>query len=69
MAMSSRDVTAPCRMAPDDTEGTHECLAEEMRCAYCGCRLNPYPCNGCGKFLTAERMHEEIWRCEDCGGG
>lgn len=45
---------------------THECLAAEMRCAYCGERIDPYPCNGCGKFLTAARMHEDIARCEEC---
>jgi hypothetical protein len=50
---------------------THECLAAEMRCAYCGVRLAPYPCNGCGRFLTAKQMHEagvdgEPWRCDDC---
>lgn len=62
-------VTEICRSHPDD--GEHECLPTEMRCAYCGQRLAPYPCNGCGKFLTAKQMHAasadgENWRCEAC---
>jgi len=60
--------TDACTSHPE--RGTHECLADEMRCAYCGIRLAPYPCNGCGKFLTAKQMHEaadgEAWRCEEC---
>ena len=63
-------VTDWCGSHPDG--GSHECLASEMRCAYCGVRLAPYPCNGCGKFLTAKHMHEaaegESWRCEECRG-
>jgi DNA-directed RNA polymerase subunit RPC12/RpoP len=62
--------TDPCTSHPE--RGTHECLATEMRCAYCGVRLAPYPCNGCGKFLNAKHMHEagqgEPWRCEECRG-
>jgi len=58
-------VTDRCASHPSD--GTHECLVGEMRCAYCGS-----PCNGCGKFLTAKHMHEaaegESWRCEECRG-
>jgi DNA-directed RNA polymerase subunit RPC12/RpoP len=61
-------VTRACPFHPGCAE--HECLASEMRCAYCGVRLAPYPCNGCGKFLTAKRMHAasngENWRCEEC---
>jgi len=46
---------------------THECMAKEMRCAYCGVRIDPYPCNGCGKFLNAETMHaDEGGRCAEC---
>jgi DNA-directed RNA polymerase subunit RPC12/RpoP len=46
----------------------HECLEKEMRCAYCGKRIDPYPCHGCGKFMTAESMHEDdgTHRCEEC---
>lgn len=67
-----KKVTDVCVMHPIDGLGeTHESLAAEMRCAYCGVRLAPYPCNGCGRFLTAKQMHEAattdgIWRCEDC---
>ena len=70
--MSAR-VTEQCPASPGEfavDEGRHECLATEMRCAYCGERLAPYPCNGCGKFLTAKRMHDAatdgVWRCEEC---
>lgn len=70
-------VTDPCPASPgefaltyDGEDGKHECLENEMRCAYCGERLDPYPCRGCGKFLTAKRMHQAandgIWRCEEC---
>lgn len=67
-------VTEVCRSHPGETvDDTHECLPNEMRCAYCGQRLAPYPCNGCGRFLTARQMHAaatglEPWRCEECGG-
>ncbi len=54
----------PCPSHPED--GTHECLPKEMRCAYCGERIDPYPCNGCGKFITAAQMHQDIARCEEC---
>ena len=53
-----------CSSHPED--GHHECLEREMRCAYCGRRIDPYPCNGCGEFLTAKRMHENQVRCERC---
>lgn len=46
--------------------GSHECLRDEMRCAYCGHRIHPYPCNGCGRFMTALEMHENESRCDDC---
>ncbi len=59
-------MSAHCQSHPED--GTHECLRTEMRCAYCGTRLDPYPCHGCGKFLTAEEM--SIYgggvRCREC---
>lgn len=51
---------------PNTSEAQHECLRDEMRCAYCGIRLHPYPCNGCGRFLTAREMHENESRCDDC---
>lgn len=62
-------ITESCPSSP--TDGEHECLAAEMRCAYCGVRLRPYLCHGCNKFLTAKQMHEascngENWRCEEC---
>ncbi len=57
-------LTAPCPSHPED--GAHECLSEEMRCAYCGARIDPYPCHGCGQFLTAAQMHEGATRCETC---
>jgi DNA-directed RNA polymerase subunit RPC12/RpoP len=65
-----RACTEQCGSHPSG--GTHECLASEMRCAYCGDRIAPYPCHGCGKFLTAKQMHAaevdgEPWRCEECG--
>lgn len=50
-------ITEICSSHPTAGE-THECMADEMRCAYCGTRLAPYPCHACGKFLTAKRMHE-----------
>lgn len=36
----------------------------EMRCVYCGVRLDPWPCNGCGKFLTALEMSGECLSSE-----
>jgi len=63
----------PGEFAPPDTNSddrSHACMADEMRCAYCGVRLAPYPCHACGKFLTARRMHEAgsgaIPHCEEC---
>lgn len=44
----------------------HECMKGEMRCAYCGIRLTPHTCNGCGKFLKAKEMHDGETRCERC---
>lgn len=63
-------ITEVCPAHPT-TGGTHESLAGEMRCAYCGKRLAPYPCHACGKFLTARRMHEAAsgempHHCEEC---
>ena len=67
--MTPAKVTERCDQHPTNDE-THECMAGEMRCAYCGTRLAPYPCHGCGRFLTAKQMHEaaqgEPWRCEEC---
>ena len=55
---------ARCPSHPED--GKHECLPAEMRCAYCGHRIHSYPCNGCGRFLTAREMHENESRCDRC---
>lgn len=67
------DARASCPSYPDpspDAVDDHEPLATEMRCAYCGERLRPVTCSGCGKFMTAAEMHtayfEGIWRCEEC---
>lgn len=67
IGISVREV---CPSHPEDGEH-HECMKTEMRCAYCGVRLDPYPCNGCGKFLTAEEMSghslsSEGTRCDEC---
>jgi hypothetical protein len=55
---------------PSD-DATHECRKSEMKCAYCARRLAPYPCHGCGKFMTAAEMHgaaigDRSNRCEEC---
>lgn len=64
----AKKVTDACSAHPE--REMHECMATEMRCVYCGVRLAPYPCNGCGRFLTAKQMHDaaagESWRCEAC---
>jgi hypothetical protein len=62
-------VTKQCHSHPEG--GTHECMPAEMRCSYCGVRLAPYPCHGCGKFMTATEMHNAEaeggpWRCGEC---
>lgn len=68
-------ITERCPSCPPGggpySDGTHECMPDEMRCAYCGVRLAPYPCHGCGKFLNTRQMHEasavgENWRCDEC---
>lgn len=73
--MTIAKITDPCPSSPGefaaDDNGRHECLASEMRCAYCGVRLAPYPCHACGKFLTAKRMAEATTgemphMCEEC---
>lgn len=38
---------------------------KQMRCVYCGERLNPHPCNGCGKFLTVETKSAHAWSADD----
>ena len=67
--MTIAKITEHCPSHPE--AGDHECLANEMRCAYCGVRLTPYPCHSCGKFLTARRMAEATagempHMCEEC---
>lgn len=56
-----------CPSHPDDGEH-HECMKTEMRCAYCGARIDPYPCHGCGRFMTAAEMSYDdgVHRCGDC---
>lgn len=57
---------ANCPSHPEP-DGNHECLEKEMRCAYCGERIEPYPCNGCGRFLTVKQMHDiDPARCDKC---
>jgi hypothetical protein len=61
----------PCPSYPDGGDfNEHEPLKAEIRCAYCGKRLAPEKCSGCGKFMTAEEMHnaymDGIWRCAGC---
>lgn len=46
--------------------GKHEIMQDEMRCVYCGIRLAPYNCHGCGRFLTVGEIHKYETRCEDC---
>jgi hypothetical protein len=56
-----------CPVHPEDD--CHECMAGEMKCVYCGVRLHPYPCKGCGRFLTAREMHTNLGdsnRCNRC---
>lgn len=46
----------------------HECLKDESRCAYCGKRIDPHPCHGCGRFMTADEMNfdDGTHRCHEC---
>ena len=69
VAQTIAKITQRCSMHPED--GEHECLPSEMTCAYCAVRLAPYPCHGCGKFMTAKEMHgaasgERSHRCTEC---
>jgi DNA-directed RNA polymerase subunit RPC12/RpoP len=69
-ALKASKLTERCPSHPTAGE-THECLANEMRCAYCGVRLAPYPCHSCGRFLTAKRMNETVTEgmphmCTEC---
>jgi hypothetical protein len=63
--MNSVPLHSPCPYHPED--GEHECLPSEMRCAYCGARIDPYPAHCCGKFLTASEMHEGVTRHIEAG--
>jgi DNA-directed RNA polymerase subunit RPC12/RpoP len=47
-------------------EETHECMAAEYKCVYCGAALKPYNCNGCGEFLSPAQMHDGEVRCRKC---
>lgn len=55
-----------CAAAPDGAGPEHECMIDELRCAYCGERIAPCGCNGCGQFLAAARLNEGSYRCEAC---
>ena len=67
----SESISNNCPSYPGYKEEPHECCRAEMICAYCSVRLDPYPCHGCGRFLTSEQMHAasvhgDNWRCEEC---
>jgi hypothetical protein len=71
--MSLAKITELCVEHPEypADSSTHECLPSEMKCAYCARRLAPYPCHGCGKFMTAKEMFgarsgDRSNRCEEC---
>lgn len=53
-----------------DPPDAHECLPDEMRCAYCGERLAPEQCSLCRKFMAAGEMHaaatDGVWHCKEC---
>jgi hypothetical protein len=57
-------ITDWCESHPDT--GHHECMKGERRCVYCGLTLATYQCNGCGRFLSAARMHDDEFRCKEC---
>lgn len=66
-ALAKRKRPAVYGDCPSHPEGgQHECMPGERRCSYCGEALAAYPCNGCGKFLTAAEMHENESRCRGC---
>jgi hypothetical protein len=56
-----------CPSHPEGDEH-HECLKTEARCAYCGKRIDPYPCHGCGRFMSAREMSfdDGRHRCDEC---
>lgn len=57
-----------CPSHPGD--GEHELCQGSMLCAYCGKRVDPYPCHGCGRFMTADEMRraadDGVNRCDRC---
>jgi hypothetical protein len=58
-----------CKSNPSESvpEPPHECMQDELRCVYCGVRLKPIACNGCGRFLSLKEHHDNESRCNDCG--
>lgn len=55
-----------CNSSPEEIVQEHQCAIGERRCVYCNVALLPEPCNGCGKWLTLESLHEREFRCADC---
>ena len=72
MTATNAHITEICSSYPEGKSEGHECMENERRCVYCGVHLWPYPCHGCGHFLTAKRMHDAAtgeapsFRCEGC---
>lgn len=56
-----------CNDSPDAIRATHECMADELRCVYCGVKIDPVGCNGCGRFLSTAELNDGETRCENCG--
>jgi hypothetical protein len=64
MATPTVCVIEACPSYPHGAEGAsrdarHECLPSEMRCAYCGVRIEPMTCQVCGRFMTTQEMVEQ----------
>ena len=64
-SVAASDVWARCSSHPDDM-GTHEYMANELRCVYCGAALPPVQCNGCGRFMSCEEIESNESRCGEC---
>lgn len=54
--------SSPCGMEMPP----HECLPDRLECAYCGVALRQEQCNGCGRYLSTDDMHEYETRCVAC---
>lgn len=63
IAISPVEHHLPCDAHPED--GSHECMPDEQRCAYCGRRVVA-TCNGCGHFMTTAEIHSNESRCSGC---